>query len=307
MPLHIAVAWSGGADSTALLLALKQHGHHVVAWHVDHGWCEQSAQDARSLKQWAHTWHIPFFSYRLQGMDHIKNESRSRTLRYQQFFQWGKSQGIQALATAHHADDQAETVCMRLLQGAGSRGCQGISYQREIGGMQLFRPLLHISKQQLIDALVQAQVTWIEDSSNQDTFFLRNHIRHQLFPSMCQYQKNASSLFIRLGEQVQCLNHRVEVAAQALVIESGEQGVWIAWQPWSDLNAVVRAYVLRRMFERLFEDGKTPGRRHFELVERWMRRGGQGGLDLSGSRLFHQGDLLHLRQVIDKLRGSTVG
>ncbi|MDQ6962604.1 MAG: tRNA lysidine(34) synthetase TilS [Mariprofundaceae bacterium] len=306
IPKYLAVAWSGGLDSTALLLALKQQGHQVVAWHIDHGWCPQSTHNAMLLAEWAKDWHIPFFKTHLTGISESNKEARSRQLRYQQFSIWSKEQQVHILATAHHADDQAETVCMRLLQGSGSRGCQGIPYRRTMEDLTLIRPCLRLSKQMLESALKEANIPWLEDASNTDTRFLRNQIRHQLFPQMEKHSSQSKELFARLGQQMQRLNHDITKQSNQHHITTSSTHVCTPWQAWVQLDAVIRVDVLRRMFEILLGKGKTPGRRHFEFVERWLKQGGKGGIDLCGSRLSHQEDNLHLQRVIDKLRSAAI-
>lgn len=306
VPQRLAVAWSGGIDSTALLLALKQQGHHITAWHIDHGWSPQSIQHAQQLEQWAKQWNIPFFKQHFTGISDSNKEAQSRQLRYQQFLQWSNEQQLDTLATAHHAGDQAETICMRLLQGSGSRGCQGIPAHRQMEHLTLIRPCLHLSKQTLQDSLIKSNIPWLEDPSNTNIRFLRNDIRHRLLPKMAFHAPHIQQVFSRIGQQMQVLRHDIDLQSSQLTLTISATQAKVPWDDWATLDSVIRVDVLRRMFEKLLGKGKTPGRRHFEFVERWRQQGGKGGIDLCGSRLSHQGENLHLERVIDKLRSATI-
>lgn len=130
LPHRLAVGYSGGADSTALLLALAGRGHEVVAWHVDHGWHAGSSAVADSLQVRAAAWGIEFHQLRVQLQSDRNREAEARKARFEQFSIWAGEQGIQTLCLAQQRNDQAETVCMRMLQGAGPAGCAGM---RQIG------------------------------------------------------------------------------------------------------------------------------------------------------------------------------
>ncbi|MDQ6996444.1 MAG: tRNA lysidine(34) synthetase TilS, partial [Mariprofundus sp.] len=162
LPDTLAVGWSGGADSTALLLALKASGRKVHAWHIDHGWRTSSADEALALAEQAKQWNIPFISARLEPASKKNRENEARQGRYGQFQLWSREQAIGTLCLGHHRDDQAETVCMRLLQGAGAGGCRGMAAERRMGTMRIVRPLLHISGHALRQALQDLGMAWLD-------------------------------------------------------------------------------------------------------------------------------------------------
>ncbi|HKJ83451.1 MAG TPA: tRNA lysidine(34) synthetase TilS [Mariprofundaceae bacterium] len=306
LPETVAVGWSGGIDSTALLLALQASGHRVRAWHVDHGWHEDSAHHAAVLRQKAEEWGIPFYSARVRTPPIVNREATSRQSRYRQFSEWRLEQGVDALCLAHHLDDQAETVCMRMLQGGGVLGCRGMRDARRMdSGLQVFRPLLHTSKSMLMAALQQAGVEWLEDDSNRDTSLLRNHIRHRFFPAVRQAGVDPVELWSRWQRQAERITGLLERGAAGLPIENRFGSVTVAWERWVDQPAAIRAYVLQRMTKVLFGSGASLGRRHIMLVERWREEGGHGGIDLSRSRLSHRDGHLRLdatKANLDRLR-----
>ena len=298
LPHKLAVGWSGGADSTALLLALKASGHDVQAWHVDHGWRESSHQESKKLAQQAKTWGVPFCSVRLSFSPQANREAEARKGRFEQFLSWSRSSGITTLCLAHNRDDQAETVCMRLLQGAGVGGCRGMQSERIYQGLRIVRPLLHVSGVALREALSAADVLWFEDPSNRDTTIWRNRIRHELFPRMADAGVDPQQLFNRWQQQAQRLARDLEAGADIVLANSSSNSdglMGLPWADWARASVPIRARVLQRMMASTLGEGVTPGRRHIVLVEQWTARGGRGGLDLSGCRLQRRQGRLHLQ------------
>lgn len=312
LPRRLAVGWSGGADSTALLLALHSVGYQVSAWHIDHAWRQESAGQARALEQKAKVWGIPFFLHTLTTPESSNLEAVARQARYRQFETWADEQEIDCLCLGHHLDDQAETVCMRLLQGSGPVGCQGMKAERQHGRLRVVRPLLHVAGEELRQALCQAGVTWLEDPSNQDTRFRRNFVRHQLFPAMRQAGASPESLFVRWGKQAEILAARLDCDAEAIIAGQSrgahvqKDRVSILWQEWAQASQSVRARVLQKMMNQLLGEGFTPGRRHILLAETWTRKSGLGGLDLSRCRLQRGKRFLHLDIAQADSRNSQV-
>jgi len=311
LPEHIAVAWSGGADSTALLLALNAAGHQVVAWHVDHAWRSNSSQQAAELAAKARDWGVRFVSCRLPSQPQANLEAVARQSRYQQFAAWAEDQGIDCLCLGHQQDDQAETVCMRLLHGAGPGGCRGMTRERNMGDLRIVRPLLHVSASELRQALHQIGVTWLEDPSNQDVRFRRNFIRHRFFPAVRDAGISPEDLFLRWQIQADRLTALLDAEADAM-INAADNGalpddpgmVRVAWRDWVQASRPVRARILQKMMARLLGEGVTPGRRHILLAETWTRQSGLNGLDLSRCRLQRRSRFLHLEAIQAGLRDA---
>ena len=296
IPHRVVAAWSGGADSTALLLALKLTGFDVQAWHVDHGWRASSAHEAQQLSAWAQAWAIPFRMGRLADAPATNREAHARQGRYALFEAWSRQSGIDTLCLGHHRNDQAETVCMRMLQGAGPGGCRGMQRERRMGGLRLVRPLLHVPGEQLKHVLRAAGVSWFEDPSNRDETLWRNKIRRRLFPCMARQGVEPVDLFLRWQQQAVRVDAALDRAAGRL-LQAADDGGFCLWRAWQTATPAVRARLLQRGVRQLLGDGITPGRRHIELVEIWTQQGGRGGIDLSACRLERRKDRLHLKKA----------
>ena len=177
----VLVAVSGGADSVALLSVLTALAPawcltlHVL--HVDHGLRADSARDADLVRALGTRLGVPVDVERVQvGPGSV--EAAARAARYAALEAWADRLGATRIAVGHTADDQAETVLMRVLGGAGVRGLAAIPPVRG----RIIRPLIALRRQALRDALVAAGLDWVEDPTNRDPKFLRNRIRHELLP-----------------------------------------------------------------------------------------------------------------------------
>jgi len=297
LPHRLAVGFSGGADSTALLLALAQHGHEVVAWHVDHGWSDTSADVADALQHKTAAWGIEFHRARLSAPSGKNREAEARKGRFAQFSAWASSQKINTLCLAHHRNDQAETVCMRLLQGAGTGGCSGMRRLRESNGLRVVRPLLHVARDEIVEVLRDSGLNWHEDASNKDTTLLRNRIRQRLFPAVQAAGIDPVHLFMRWQTQAMTLQQRLNDNADVVDVHAQNGAAVVDWRTWRDSSVPVRAVILQRMNAQVFGEGAVLGRRHIELAEIWRGQGGRAGIDLSRCRLFRDRQTLHLAPV----------
>ncbi|PWB34592.1 tRNA lysidine(34) synthetase TilS [Pseudomonas sp. SDI] len=226
------IALSGGLDSTVLLHQLaelsRQHSLPPLrALHVHHGL--QAAADA-----WpAHCQHlcaqlgIPLQVIAVQVADSASLEQAARDARYAAF---GAALGPgEVLLTGQHREDQAETLLLRLLRGAGLRGLTAMPESRPLGPGVLLRPLLDTPRNDL-QAYAQVHgLDWIEDPSNRDTQFSRNYLRHQVLPALLQRWPQAARSLARsaahLGEAQALLD---ELAAQDLALAQPlDQWPWL--------------------------------------------------------------------------------
>jgi tRNA(Ile)-lysidine synthase len=177
----VLVAVSGGADSVALLAILAalapawRLGLHVL--HVDHGLRADSGRDADFVRALGARLGVPVAVERVQvGSGSV--EAAARAARYGALEAWADRLGAARIALGHTTDDQAETVLMRLLGGAGVRGLAAIPPVRG----RIVRPLIELRHQSLREALTAEGIGWLEDPSNRDPKFLRNRIRHDVLP-----------------------------------------------------------------------------------------------------------------------------
>lgn len=185
----LVLAFSGGMDSSVLLHALAGMQCRVSLVHVHHG-LQTCADDwVLHVEQQAKHYGIECYIERVQvpSVSRRGLEDRARVARYQALWRNVPDGGV--LLTAHHQRDQAETLLMRLLRGAGVKGLSAIHAEQGYDqGRVLYRPLLSIPYETLLAYAQRHQLTWVEDPTNQLDIALRNEIRHELLPLMRRYQ-----------------------------------------------------------------------------------------------------------------------
>ncbi|TVQ31123.1 MAG: tRNA lysidine(34) synthetase TilS [Phycisphaeraceae bacterium] len=195
------VACSGGADSVALALGLRGIGAPVTLAHIVHDLrpAAETEMDRASVEALAERLGIPFVcdSIRVQGGN---KESAARRGRYRALSELARSAGIGFVATAHHADDQFESIVMALLRGSGVRGLAGVAPRRRLGeGVRLIRPMLGLRREDAERLCRESGVGWREDQTNLDTTRLRAALRHGPLKELEALRPGAATRAARSG------------------------------------------------------------------------------------------------------------
>ncbi len=276
----LVVGLSGGADSIALLDILSRlqgYNLHLIATHLNH--CLRGAEsdaDQEFCRLLAGQYAIPFEVRRIDikkmAEDQRLNlEDAGRRARIAFFDEIRAKYGAAAVALAHHADDQAETLLMRLLRGSGMTGLSGMAYRNDRG---YIRPLLDITRVEIEQYLRSYGIEWREDASNSDTVYLRNRIRHQLLPLLEEYNPAiraglAATASIIRGDEV-LLRELTEqtFAASCRIRDNSVEGSVVQLRA---LNPALRRRVLRYAFSRSAGSLERVTQRHidalFEMID----------------------------------------
>lgn len=186
---RLAVAFSGGMDSAVLLTILvrlrDQYGFQLRAVHVHHGLSPNADAWQQACEARCRELAVPLTVARVtvardtgEGLEAAARHARWQVLR---------SQPVDWLVLGHHADDQAETLLFRLARGAGVRGAaamQAVEPARKSGSPGCLRPLLGIRRAELVTFAADAGLSWVEDESNADLRYARNHLRHVVLPAL---------------------------------------------------------------------------------------------------------------------------
>ncbi len=173
---------SGGADSVCLACLLRElsarQGFRLTAVHVNHGLRSASQEDEDYVRALCERWRIELIVRRVTVPRMGNLEANAREARYRAFDQAMEESGADCLALAHHMDDQAETLLMRLMRASGPTG---LSAMKEVSGA-VWRPLLSVRRREIEAFLVAKGLSWREDESNRDERYTRNFIRQSLMP-----------------------------------------------------------------------------------------------------------------------------
>lgn len=302
----VVVGVSGGPDSVCLLHLLKRlcepqgpyPGISLHVAHLDHGLRGEAGRaDAAFVADLAAQWGFAFTLGEadvpsIARQSHRSLEEVARQARYRFLRQVAASVGAERIAVAHHADDQVETLVMHWLRGSGLAGLAGM---RALEG-DIIRPLLGISRADIVRYCQQHQLPYREDASNQDRRFLRNRVRHDLLPVLEQYNPNLRETLLRnaavLAEDEAYIQEQVDACWPAVMLSAQEARVEGSTQAYRRLPLALRHHLLLRA-ALLVSEGETHlERRHVEACDGLLlRAAGSGSLHLPGG--------LRLRRVYD--------
>jgi tRNA(Ile)-lysidine synthase len=212
------VAVSGGADSVALLRSVADGFADLVVAHLNHQLRGvESDEDAAFVAQLCSR-----LSHRIEALDiaALKEssgdnlEAVARRARYDFLSRVAREVNAAWVATAHTLDDQAETVLHRLIRGTGLRGLRGIAAKRELApGIALLRPMLTVSRAEVIGYLREIGQDWREDVTNRNVAFTRNRIRHELLPLLRTFNPGIEESLARVAEEADVVYCGIERAA----------------------------------------------------------------------------------------------
>lgn len=272
----VVVALSGGVDSVVLLHLMRFSpglpAVSLVAAHVDHGMREGSAADAAWVRGLCGAWGIPVEVGRLDPPP--AGEAEARAGRYRFLEEVRQARGGTTVLTAHHADDQAETVLFRVVRGAGFRGLQGI---RERRAPAVWRPLLAFTRKEILAYARRMHLTWREDPTNSGGF-ARNVIRARVLPvlegEVAPGARAALGRLARRARDDEAGWRSLEPSLLARVDARREPGGFSLDRDASlELHPAVRARVLRALARKLGVALHDAGTR---LAVEFTRSGGSG-------------------------------
>lgn len=298
---RIAVAVSGGADSLALALLMVEwargRGGDAVALTVDHRLRPGSTAEARQVHRWfaarGITHHILTWDGERPGAD---LQAAARAARYRLLADWCGRRGVLHLALAHHRDDQAETLLLRLARGSGLDGLAAMAPIHDGGGFaangpRLLRPLLGLPKAMLEACLRAAGQGWVEDPSNASDAFARVRLR-RLAPALAAEGLTPARLAAtaaRLARARAALDDMVAaLAVEALALYPAGHAV-LALAPWRAAAPEAGLRCLARALMTVGGGAYTPRLERLERLHDWLSEPGtgapRGGRTLAGCRI----------------------
>jgi tRNA(Ile)-lysidine synthase len=282
----VVVALSGGLDSLCLLHLLRFQLEHrpLLAAHYDHRMRAESARDAEWVAGLCRAWDVPLVT--AVSIRPLRSETDARSARYAFLSHVVRQTPGARVATAHHADDQAETVLLRLLRGTGIRGLAGIPGERG----PFFRPLLPFGRAELARYAAAAGLAPRDDPSNRETDRPRNAVRHLLLPRLESARPGARNALLRLAaaaaEAERTVDARLEEVEASVVKARFGGDILLASDRLRVYHPRIRALLLRRLL-RAF--GSAPGRAGTRAALQFISTGRSGGrIDLPGGVIFER-------------------
>jgi tRNA(Ile)-lysidine synthase len=304
---RVAVAVSGGSDSLALTLLLhdwvrRQRGA-LTALTVDHGLRAEAAAEARQVARWLRARGIrhrvlawrPAGEARRGGLQAV-----ARAARYRLLGAWCRANGVLHLALAHHREDQAETLLLRLARGSGLDGLAAMAAISEREGVRLIRPLLSVPRARLAAFLHRAGQHWIEDPSNRDPVHARVRVR-ALMPGLAGEGFTAARLAAtasHLGRARAALDDAVADLLARAATPSAAGYLYLDPAPLRAASAEISLRALAHALRAVGGAAYTPRLERLERLHESIRAGGPAaGTTLGGCRILnHRGLLLICRE-----------
>jgi tRNA(Ile)-lysidine synthase len=317
---RVLIAVSGGSDSVALLLVLNflksQFSLSLGIAHLNHQLRgEDSQKDEVFVKELAQNFGFEFFSDQKDVKAHAKDrglslEEAGRKLRYEFFLQVAQAHGFQKIATGHNKNDNAELVLMNLLRGSGLKGLSGIPPLRQ--GLYI-RPLIRMSKEEILDFLACENQAFRTDASNADMDFLRNAIRQRLIPQLEQeYNPSIVNTLNRLSSIVSQDEDFLEIETEnyfnLCLIQMEESFVSLSIKALIRLHPAMQYRVLRKAIKKVKKDLRRISLVHLESIfafcfEKGSKSSLGGSLDLPDRiRIYKKGGEMVVRKEERALR-----
>ena len=224
---RLLIAVSGGPDSIALAHAALQlfregHAAEVAIAHVNHRLRgKESDRDEKAVKEFCRDWNVNLYTKQFDTLAVAEEnktgiEETARKLRYGFFEDLISKFGFHFVLTAHTANDQAETVILNMMRGAGVRGLAGIPPKRKLGNGYVIRPWLNVTRNEITEYLFQNQLEAEHDTTNEELTFRRNQVRHKVIPALDKIWPDRSSAIVlsSLAARMRELSHFVDEATR---------------------------------------------------------------------------------------------
>lgn len=302
----LLLAVSTGVDSMVLLHLLEQQNIQIGVVHVDHQLRPESKKEAAFLQNYCRNHQLPFYLKVWEQPAKENIEAEARKLRYAFFEKIMVQENYELLLTAHHGDDQLETLLMRLVRGGSLIGHSGIARQQSFGAGSLLRPLLSFSKEEIYAYAKKEQLTYFEDATNASAAYFRNRIRQNVVPGL---KKENPQILLHAQQFHQQLTWADQLIAQSLkenlrkVVFDGRR--WFFTEETLPENPGARYYFLAAFFQQAAPQTKfaVSQKQLFSLLEQLQRTSSQWAVDLGEDWQFirrYQRFYLELKASADK-------
>lgn len=273
---RILCAVSGGRDSVCMLDCLhtlgRERGFSVSAAHLNHGMRATASRDEELVRELCRERDIPFYTekvnvYALCSQWGLTVEETGRRARYEFLRRAAAADGADFVATAHHREDQAETVLLQLLRGTGPQGLTGIPPVRD----GVIRPLLDTPRADIDDYIARHGLPWVTDETNLDTHYARNRLRLEIMPELRELNPAAAAHICRTADILRGENDYLDAQAAALLPPEGTE---LTAETLRLAPPVLRRRMLRLLVERLPVGKKDFTAGHYQALERLAETGG---------------------------------
>lgn len=277
----ILIGVSGGADSIALLEILEKLRHELglklIVFHFNHGLRKSADTDQRFVEKICRQKNIACrrgrnLNPRPQG-DSIEQAARKK--RFAALIKCAKQVKADSIALAHHQNDLAETVLMRIIRGSGLQGLQAILPKRTIEGMTFIRPLIHEKRSNIEAFLKSENIKFRTDPTNKNTKFLRNKIRHKLLNCLStNYNPNIQETLANLAETVsldyEFLRQESAKHFKTVISKKTSTAIFLNLKKLCTKHPAIQRMIIRMAIEHIKGDTRTITLAHIRSIETFL-------------------------------------
>ena len=282
----VLVGVSGGPDSMALLYLLmdirNEYGIALKLAHLNHGFREEAAGEAEFVRKTAVSLGLPVIIRcidvpAIKETDGLSAQEAARKARYAFFAEAAEEAGASMVALAHTADDQAETVLMRLLRGSGPLGLSGIPPVRKISSQEsggrrqgpiIIRPLIECSRKEIEKYISERNIPFVTDSSNLKMDYMRNRVRMELLPFLQGYNPNIKETLVRTADVARRANQFLDMEADRIykTFRDNKEGISMEFKTLKELHPAVSSGVIRKAIKEVKGDLKRVSFQHISDI-----------------------------------------
>ena len=255
--LSVVVACSGGPDSMALLdilLKLRDRKNiNIICAHVNHKLRIESEQEKIDVEDFCKNNKIIFEYMEIKKYNKDNFHAQARNIRYQFFDELMKKYNAKYLFTAHHGDDLIETILMRISRGSTVKGYSGFDKISKKSNYYLVKPLIYVTKQQLLEYVEDNNIKYAIDKSNEKSVYTRNRYRKNILPFLKEENKNIHIKYLKFSEQLIKYENYIKrevIRIIPKVLIDGDLNV----EKFNNLDIVIKEEIIRYMLEDVYKD-----------------------------------------------------
>ena len=266
----VLIGVSGGPDSISLLNILHELGYNICTAHINHGIRENADNDEKFVKEFCEKRNIPCFIKKVKLKEiesDMTTEELGRKIRYDFFDEIVKQENCTKIATAHNANDNAETVLMNMIRGTGLSGLKGIDILRD----KIIRPLLEITRREIEEYCQSENLNPCHDESNDQTIYTRNKIRLELIPYI---EKNINSNIVNninrmaeiISSEEEYIKRQVNIAYEDTLIAEEEGRTVCNLKKFNQYDNVIQKRLIIKYITKALGNAKDIERVHIEDI-----------------------------------------
>ncbi len=266
----VLIGVSGGPDSITLLNTLYKLGYNICTAHINHGIRENADNDEKFVREFCEERNIPCFVKRVK-LKEIESdmtlEELGRKIRYDFFDEIMKQENCTKIATAHNANDNAETVLMNIVRGTGMSGLKGI----EISRKNIIRPLLEVTRKEIEEYCEKENLNPCHDESNDEAIYTRNKIRLELIPYIenninSNVVNNINRMSEIISDEEEYINKQVDISYKDCLIAEEDERVVCNLKKFNELENTIQKRLIIRFIGKVLGNVKDIERVHIQDI-----------------------------------------